>query len=405
MAVEVDQNAGAAVKAARLARNVSQLGGSVIDQLFARVQQNPDVVSFAAGAPDPAVLPVDAIARFAVSVLSEGGRSGLQYGKTQGSLLLREAVAPMLHVRGITAPADRLHVATGGSGALHTIAMALLDDPGVVLVEHPTYGPAMDVFRSFGARVVEVESDDEGMLPDGLQAALGHSDVRFIYVLPTFRNPTGSTVSLLRRKQLCDVVLANDALLVEDDVYSDLRYTGEQIPAMWKFAPDNCCYITSLSKTIAPALRIGVAVLPSYILAAVNTLKQGLDMQTSSLTQAIATAFLLDAAWPAHLRSLVEHYHRKLDLLDASLTTYLTGAAQWRRPDGGMFVWLTLPPEADSGSLLDRALDLGVAFLPGDSFFVNPEDGRQHFRLSFAAPPIERIQLGVQRLAAAISSY
>jgi 2-aminoadipate transaminase len=388
---------------ARLSRNVTGTEGSLIEALFARTQAEPDIVSFAAGAPDSAVLPTELISQLASRALSRVGPRGIQYGDTQGSMALRRALEPTLLSRGIATEADRVHIATGGSGALHTLSMALLDPGSMVLVERPSYPQAIGAFRSFGADVVEVASDREGMLPAALSEALERYEPSFVYVLPTFQNPTGRVSGSTRRERIAAVVVAHDALLVEDDVYWDLRYFGEPEPAMWSLAPDNTCYITSLSKTVAPALRIGVAVLPRKLVEPINILKQGVDMQTSSLTQAIATEFLIDPKWPTHLTSLVSHYRRKLELLDSCLHEEFSESFQWERPDGGMFLWLQAPDGFDTTALLTRALDEGVAFLPGACFFVNPEDGRRSLRLSFAPPALDRIELGVRRLAKTFS--
>ncbi|MFI9537066.1 PLP-dependent aminotransferase family protein [Nocardia fusca] len=369
-----------------------------IDEAFATLAGRPDVISFAVGAPDPDLLPVDTVAALAGEVLAEYGSTALQYGVTRGFPALLEQARTLLSRRGIDCPMDRLHIATGGSGALHNLCMALLGSGTVVLVEAPTYGPAVKVFRSHGARVIEVESDNEGMVPRALDAALVDQDVALIYLLPTFQNPTGRTMPGSRRAEIAEIVLRRGALVVEDDVYSDLRYRGTPVPAFWSFAPDHTVYITSLSKTLAPALRIGIEVLPRELVDHVLALKQGIDMQTSAFTQAIAARFLAGPAAADHLELLTESYAAKLATMTAALARHFPTGYRWTEPEGGMFLWLEGPPGLNTDALLGPALECGVAFLPGSAFFA-AETRSPALRLSFAGAPVERIDHGIELLA------
>jgi 2-aminoadipate transaminase len=369
-----------------------------IDEAFATLAGRPEVISFAVGAPDPGLLPVDTVAALAGEALAEYGSTALQYGVTRGFPAMLEQARTLLSGRGIGCPTDRLHIATGGSGALHNLCMALLGPGAVVLVEAPTYGPAVKVFRSHGARVIEVESDTEGMVPRALDAALADQDVALIYLLPTFQNPTGRTMPVSRRAEIADIVLRRGALVVEDDVYSDLRYRGTPVPAFWSFAPDHTVYITSLSKTLAPALRIGIEVLPRELVDHVLALKQGIDMQTSAFTQAIAARFLAGPAAADHLELLTETYAAKLATMTAALARHFPAGYRWTEPEGGMFLWLEGPPGLNTDDLLGPALECGVAFLPGSVFFA-AETPSPALRLSFAGAPVEQIDHGIELLA------
>lgn len=370
-----------------------------IDEAFATLARRPEVISFAVGAPDPGLLPVDEVAALATEALAEYGSTALQYGVTQGFPPLLEQARSLLSGRGIDCPADRLHIATGGSGALHNLCMALLEPGAVVLVESPTYGPAVKVFRSHGALVREVGSDSDGMLPQALDTALADSDVAFVYLLPTFQNPTGRTMSADRRAAIAETVVRHGALVVEDDVYTDLRYRGTPVSAFWSFAPDHTVYISSLSKTLAPALRIGIEVLPTELVDSVLALKQGIDMQTSAFTQAVAARFLAGTAAAAdHLDLLTKSYAAKLETMTAALARHFPGGYRWSEPEGGMFLWLEGPPGLNTDALLAPALESGVAFLPGSAFFVE-ETPSSAMRLSFAGAPVDRIDHGIELLA------
>jgi 2-aminoadipate transaminase len=366
--------------------------------MFAALARRPEVISFATGAPDPALLPGTLVASLARDAVARYGNSVLQYGMTRGFAPLLARAHDLLRARGVDLP-DSTHIATGGSGALHNVSMALLSPGDVVLVETPTYTPAVKVFRAHGARVVEVASDESGILPDHLDAALVRHDATFVYLLPTFHNPTGRTMPVARRQQVAEVVRRRDALLVEDDVYTDLRYRGEPVPALSSFAPANSVYVTSLSKTLAPAVRIGIVAMPPDLLARVLALKQGIDMQTSTLCQAIAAEFLAGEAGRAHVAHTVASYATKLDTLVAALEAYLPAGFAWTRPDGGMFLWVTGPAGFDADAMVDRALDAGVAYLPGSAFHLDGTSHRNTMRLSFAGVAVGDIGRGVELLA------
>ncbi|WP_406281434.1 PLP-dependent aminotransferase family protein [Nocardia sp. NBC_00881] len=370
-----------------------------IDDIYATLQHRPAAISFAVGVPDPALLPGDMVASLAAGAIAKYGNAALQYGLTRGFPPLLEQARILLADRGIGCPPHRLHIATGGSGALHNVCMALLDPGDVVLVETPTYGPAVKVFRSHGATVIGVESDEYGILPEALDAALAQHDTAFVYLLPTFHNPTGRTMPEVRRLRIAEVVTRRGELVVEDDVYTDLRYRGEPLPTFWSFAPDNTVYITSLSKTVAPALRIGITVLPEYLLEPVLALKQGIDMQTSVLNQAIAAEFLGSAVASTHLARIVETYAAKLDTVVEALGRHFPTGFSWTEPDGGMFVWVEGPADFDADALMRPALEAGVAFMPGSVFFAAPDASHNAMRLSFASVPEADIDRGIKLLA------
>ncbi|WP_019932488.1 PLP-dependent aminotransferase family protein [Nocardia sp. BMG111209] len=371
-----------------------------IDELFAAAARRPELVSFAAGAPDPALLPVESIAGLAAAALDRHGRAALQYGLTGGLPALQELSRKLLSERGIDCATGDIHIATGASGALHNICLATLDRGDVVLVETPTHGPAVTLFRSHGATVIGVECDESGVLPEALDDAIRRHLPAFVYLMPTFHNPTGRTMSAERRARTAEVIRRHRMLAIEDDVYVELRYRGAEVPALTSFVPEFCAYLTSLSKCVAPALRIGITTMPQPLLRDVLVLKQGIDMQTSSLTQALAAEFLGGPERAAHRQRLVEHYAAKLDRLAGALGEHLGPDFRWTVPDGGLFVWVEGPPDFDAGAVLPAALDHGVAYLPGSHFYADGGADRGNtLRLSFSAVPIGDIDRGVAALA------
>jgi len=384
-----------------LAQRASAVHSGPIDDLFAALAHRPEVISFAVGAPDPGVFPPAAtMAPLVETAIGKYGPAVLQYGKTQGWPPMLDQARTLLCQRHIECSSDRMHISTGASGALHNVAMAMLDPGDVVLVETPTYEPAMKTFRSFGATPVAVDCDELGLLPDALDRILARQRPAFVYALPTFQNPTGRTMPASRRAEVAEVIVRRGAILVEDDVYTDLRYDGVLVPAFWSFAPENTVYITSLSKTFAPAMRIGIVVMPPRLRDSVFVFKQSIDMQTSSFCQAIAAEFLASPAADAHLAEVVAVYARKLDKLACALSDCLPADFRWTRPEGGMFIWVEGPPTFDADATLRRGLDAGVAFLPGRTFYTNPDAHRSTLRLSFAGVAEETIRPGIELLGA-----
>lgn len=386
-----------------LAARAAAIRSDSIDEVFQRLRSREDVVSFAAGAPDQTLLPVALLPVTMRRALARHGAALLQYGSPRGFDPLRVACRPLLAERGIHVPADRIHIMTGGSGALDTFCMALLEPGDVVLVERPTYAPALKVFRTYDARVEEISCDSDGMLPEALDERLRAGRVKFVYLLPTFQNPTGRTISATRRAALAEVLRGQEALAIEDDVYWQLRYEGDPIPALWRWAPDNVVYLSSLSKTLAPTLRIGIVVAPASLERAAIMLKQGVDMHTSVLAQAIAAELLTSPDGRAHVNTVVHAYQKKRDILLAALDSHLPPGYAWTRPVGGMFVWVDAPADIHTASLLSSAFDAGVAYQPGGPFHVEPATGRNTLRLSIGQAQAAQIDPAIATLATVLA--
>jgi 2-aminoadipate transaminase len=370
----------------------------LINTILARTLARPDIISFAVGTPDTTLLPIDLLEKLTNQATEKYGQPILQYGFPKGFPPLIDAVQPWLKKRGISADATTIHISTGGSGALNNTCMALLDDGDIVLVESPTYPPAIKNFQAYGAQVVSIACDESGMLPAALEIQLKKQAAKFIYCLPTFQNPTGNVMPLERRQQIAALAQKYDTLIVEDDVYYDLRYRGHDVPTMQTFAVDHTIYLSSFSKIFAPAMRVGFAVLPEPILEKLITFKQVIDMATSPYTQALTTEFLLTAA-SDHVATLHAAYSAKLNALLAALKTHMPTGFSWNQPQGGLFVWVKGPDDFDSEKLLERAITAGVAYIPGSGFFVNPAEGRSAMRLCFAHPSVENIEKGIATLA------
>lgn len=379
-------------------RRADAVGDNPIGKAFALLADNPGLIPFSAGAPDPHLLPLSLVETAVGAALTRHGARALQYGMTAGLPTLIDVSRAMLAGRGINCRHENCHIATGSSGALNNICMALIDPGDAVLVENPTFAPALATFRAYGAQVHGVACDQDGLLPDALEASIVRTDASLAYVLPTFQNPTGRTMPDARRSEIADVVRRRGILLIEDDIYWDLRYRGEPSPALWSYAPEQTVYLTSLSKTLAPALRIGIVVIPEPLVGPVLNLKGLIDMQTSSLTQAIAVEIMRDGSFRQHLDAVVERYAAKMSGMTGALHRHLPPGFEWTTPDGGLFTWIRGPRGFDAIETMKRAVDGGVAFLPGNLFHADTGVGRSTMRLSTATVDPNDIDRGIATL-------
>jgi DNA-binding transcriptional MocR family regulator len=332
-----------------------------------------------------------------------GGERILQYSTSEGDPRLREALAGILARRGLATDPDEVLVTTGSQQAL-TLATAVLLDPGdVVLVEEPSYLAALQCFQLAGARIVPVPCDDEGLLPDALVEVAREHAARLVYLVPTFQNPTGRTLGEQRRADVAAAVAEAGLWLLEDDPYSELRYDHGPMPyiASLPGARERTILLSSLSKFVSPGLRLGFARLPDALAGAFVVAKQASDLHTSTVDQAAAAEYLANADLDAHLEHLRGVYRERRDAMLAGLEAVLPAGSEWTRPTGGMFVWVTLPDGHDADALLRSALDHGVAFVPGASFFAGEPD-RRTLRLSFTQTGPQEIAEGLRRLGAAL---
>lgn len=381
----------------RVAARLDGVASSPVRDLL-ELTRRPEVISFAGGLPAPETFDVPGLARAFAQVTSE--RAVFQYGMTEGDPQLRALLAARLATRGVPATADDLLVTAGSQQALTLVATALLDPGDVVLVEQPTYLAALQVFQLAGARLVAVPGDGDGPDPAAVEQAAREHGAKVLHVIPTFQNPTGRTIPVARRRALLDVAARCGLWLVEDDPYSELRFAGELVPPLGALpgADERVIVLGSLSKVLAPGLRIGYLRPPAMLRAPLAVAKQAADLHTPTITQAAAARWLADADVEAHLASVRALYGERRDAMLAALAEHLPPGTTWTEPEGGMFTWITLPPGWDASALLPRALEADVAFVPGVPFYPGEPDPRT-LRLSFSEPTPDRIAEGIRRLA------
>jgi 2-aminoadipate transaminase len=385
-----------------LAAQLADVRSSPVRDIL-ELTQRDEVISFAGGLPAPELFPAELIAgAFATALGPTVAARGLQYSSTEGDPLLRELLAQRLVLRGLPADADEILVTTGSQQALGLVSSVLLDPGDRVLVENPSYLAALQCFSFAGARLVPVPCDDEGVDPEALPEIIARHAPKFLYLVPTFQNPTGRTLPDERRRRLAEIAAEHGLWLVEDDPYGELRYDGEALPPIAAFpgARDRTITISSLSKVLAPGLRIGFLRAPAALLGPLTVAKQAADLHTSTVDQHAARISLQTGELDSHIDDICAEYRRRRDALLDGLAAALPPGSTFNRPAGGMFVWVRLPEGWDASELLVAALRHDVAFVPGAPFFAVDPDLRT-LRLSFTTHTPAQIVEGLARLQAA----
>ncbi|NUT43295.1 MAG: PLP-dependent aminotransferase family protein [Thermoactinospora sp.] len=380
-----------------------RIDSSPVRDLLALIDR-PEVISFAGGLPCPTLFDVDGLRQAFDDVFSSGRvRRALQYSTTEGDPDLRELIAARLTGRGLATTGDSLLVTTGSQQGISLVATALLEPGDVVLVEEPTYLAALQCFRLTGARIVPVRSDESGLDPDALREAVERERPVLLYLVPTFANPTGRTLTDERRRAVAALSASHGFWTVEDDPYGELRYRGAPLPPLSSYpgAEESSVYLGSLSKIGAPGLRIGWLRAPAPLLRALTIAKQSTDLHTSTLDQAAAARYLATVDLDARVRSLAEAYRPRRDAMIDALAAVAPEGSTWSDPDGGMFIWARLPGGIDTAQLLKVALTHDVAFVPGAPFYPGEPD-LSTLRLSFSTYLPDQIAEGMRRLGAAL---
>jgi 2-aminoadipate transaminase len=392
----IDAAAAADVPAARRTLRVQ---GSLIREIL-KATLRPGMISLAGGLPAPQSFPTEALRTAFDAVLAAEPAQALQYSTTEGHPPLREWIAARETARGMPTSAEQVLIVSGSQQALDLIGKAMVDESQPLLVESPTYLGALQAFAPFGPAFRALPADEAGLLPQTLDAGVARG-ARLAYVMPNFQNPTGCTLGAKRRAALAEAARRFDFWLIEDDPYGELWYREEPPESLRLHAPERTLRVGSFSKVLAPGLRLGYVVGPRPAIELLARLKQATDLHTATLTQYVVARVLHDGLLDRHLPRVRSLYANQAAAMLAALRARMPPGVRWTEPAGGMFVWLTLPPQIDTLRLLDRALAAGVAFVPGAPFYA---DNARHdtLRLSFVTVPAETIDRGVALLAGLI---
>ncbi|WP_395689199.1 PLP-dependent aminotransferase family protein [Caenimonas koreensis] len=382
-----------------LARRAERMNPSVIREIL-KVTERPGIISFAGGLPSPKTFPVSEFRAACEKVLRDDGPAALQYAASEGYAPLREMVAAMLPWK---VDASQVLITTGSQQGLDLVAKVLIDADSRILVETPTYLGALQAFTPMEPQVVSVASDAEGVDVEDLAAkAVGASPARFLYVLPNFQNPTGRTMSEARRAALSARSMEIGLPLIEDNPYGDLWFDAPPPLPLTARNPEGCVYLGSFSKVLAPGLRLGFIVAPKALYPKLLQAKQAADLHSPGFNQRMVAEVMKDGFLDRHVPTIRALYKSQRDAMLAALQREMQGLdVQWNTPDGGMFLWAKLPQGMDAVALLPKAVDRGVAFVPGAAFYAGEGDPRT-VRLSFVTATCEQIDQGIAALAAAI---
>ena len=396
----------------QLAQRLGKVETSAIRELF-KLLGKPGIVSFAGGFPDSALFDVPGLQAASQQALAQEPGAALQYGATEGYEPLRQQIAQFMHSKGVQSLAPQeLIVTTGSQQALDLLAKCMIDEGDKVIVEGPTFLATIQCFRLYGADVVSAPIDGEGVQIEALEQLIVQHRPKMIYTIPTFGNPSGATLSLERRKRLLELAVRYQVLVVEDDPYGDLYFDAPPPPSLLALSAqvpgsrDFLAHCGSLSKVLSPGLRIGWLVAPAELLGKAVMCKQFSDAHTSTFAQATAAHYLAAGHMPAALAKVRQVYAQRAQVMMQALRAELGDAVEFTAPQGGLFLWLRLTGQGgkltDASELAKRAIDQGVAFVPGAPFFSQNPD-MASLRLSFATADEEKIREGVRRLAKALA--
>jgi len=398
----------------RYAQRAKGVKSSAIRELL-KITQRPEIISFAGGLPASDLFPTQRFREACDKVLQQQPHLALQYGASEGYEPLREMIARHVDRYGIRVKVENVLITSGSQQALDLIGKLFINPGDRVLVEAPTYLGALQAFNVYGADYVSVPSDEDGLCAESLEAPL-RSGAKFMYVLPNFQNPGGTTLSEGRRHQLVLLADRYGIPIIEDDPYGQLRYEGEHLPPLVVlyrenlrrdpgYSIGNVIYLSTFSKTLAPGLRLGWIVAPPEVIAKLVQLKQGADLHTSTFGQIVAYEVARDNFLDEHVKVIRRVYRERRDVMLQALSDFFPPEVTWTRPKGGLFLWVALAKGMDAQSLFDAAIRENVAFVPGDSFYApngHREDACRRLRLNFSAVDPDRIREGIRRLSVAV---
>jgi len=385
----------------QLAQRCDRMNPSVIREIL-KLTELPGVRSLAGGLPSADTFPVDAMREATAKVLADTPREALQYAASEGFGPLRDWVSAMLGAKGVDAPANRVLITNGSQQGLDLVGKVMLDAGNTVAVETPTYLGALQAFNPNEPKFASVAGDVDGPLPDAI-AALPRG-TRFMYVLPNFQNPTGRVIPAERRDQLVAAAQRANIPLVEDNPYGELWYDDEPPKPLASRWAEGVLYLGSFSKVLAPGLRLGFMVCPKPLYPKLLQSKQAADLHTGSFSQRVVYEVIKNGFLDQHIPTIRNRYRTQRDAMDAALKASMPAGCEWKKPSGGMFFWLRLPAGCDAMALLPKAVEAGVAYVPGAAFYADHPDTRT-MRLSFVTLSPADIADAVQRLGNVIKAH
>ncbi|WP_455392484.1 aminotransferase-like domain-containing protein [[Eubacterium] cellulosolvens] len=384
-------------------RRAKGLKASEIRELL-KLTQQPDIISFAGGLPNPVTFPYDELKEISAEVIKNHGQLALQYGTTEGHVPLREQIAEWMNKRyKIAIDESNILITSGSQQGLMILGYLMLNSNDTVIVSNPTYLGGIGAFNAFRGNMETIPLDNDGMVIDHLEEALIRLDrnkipVKFIYLIPTFQNPTGVTLSEERRKRVMDLSEAYDTMILSDNPYSELRYKGTPLTPLITMDEDNrVVYLGTFSKILVPGLRIAWMVGSQEFIKKCTICKQSIDLCTNPFNQYIVAEFMSRGLLDPHIQKICEIYKEKMDIMLKAMDEFFPKEVQWTQPEGGLFTWVTCPEHVNTRELFETAIIEKVAYVIGGAFFPNG-GGDNTMRVNFSHPTNEKISEGVRRL-------
>ncbi len=364
--------------------------------------ERAEVISLAGGLPDTSTFPADSYVALMGTVAAQSCARALQYGPTEGLEAVKRCIVEVMAAEGTHADPDEVLVTSGGQQVIDLVCKTLLDPGDIVIAEAPTYPGAVPTFCSYEAEVIQIAMDRDGMRIDLLEATLARLDAegrrpKFIYTIPNFHNPGGVTMSLERRHALVRIAAEREILILEDNPYGLLRYEGESLPTLFSLEREFVIYASTFSKILSPGVRLGWAVAPAPVMAKMSVGKQASDLCSSSISQYFVSAYFESGPWEDYVLSLIDIYRLRRDVMLDALAEHFPREATWTHPQGGLFIWATLPDYIDTTDLLARALEENVAFVPGRAAYLDGRGGSE-LRLNFSGVGEDDIREGIRRI-------
>jgi len=389
----------------QFADRMDGIKSSVIRELL-KLTEDSSIISFAGGLPAPELFPTEELQQVCVKVLREDGEVALQYSATEGYKPLREKIAERMRRQGMQVEANDILITSGSQQGLEFSGRIFLNEGDIVICESPSYLGAINAFNVYGPKFVEIAMDDDGMIIEDLEKALkdNHEKVKFIYVIPEFQNPTGRTMSLGRRKRLMELAYEYNVPIVEDNPYGELRFEGESIPPLKSMDTKGMViHLGTFSKIFCPGYRLGWVVAAPEILSKYITVKQGADLQSSTISQREVNCFMDVYSLDDHIEKIKALYRTRKNLMVQTMREEFPLTVSFTNPQGGLFTWIELPEGTDAAEVFKLAIAQKVAFVPGEPFYPNGGNSN-HARLNFSSMSEDKIVEGIKRLGKVLKS-